>query len=566
MPMIGVIADETEKLAVEEFFQLFKTPWEFHQAGKDYAVLMTTGATVPQSQSTLVISFASRGHIENAPPGGPAEEAGPTILRHQGLDIPLYCGMTTPEGGGEPILFEADGGRVVGVSNSAPRPVIRLGYNIFRETEYLLTRGQPRPYSHIPTLERHIELVRDLVVTSGIPVVEIPPVPEGHRYFACLTHDIDFLRLRDHLFDRTMAGFLYRASLGSVARLLQGRITPGNAMRNVAALLKLPLVHLGLCRDFWEQIPAYMEMEKEWKSTFFLIPFKAMPGTPCGRANHDGRATKYDVADMRKVAKALVDRKFEVAVHGIDAWENGQSAAAERDRLRECCKGPVTGIRMHWLYRNGSTFRILDEAGYSYDSSFGYNDAVGFRAGTVQAFKPLDSQRLLELPLNIQDTALFYSDRMNLSEGQAAACCEVLMENSRRYGGALTLLWHDRSLAPERLWGDFYRELLAKLRGDRAWIGPAGRAVQWFQRRRNVDIEWVKTGDGAVEVRVNGPDTGEAEEGLPGMLLRVHYMSVKNDGTGGTKQHKTCMDLPLKANTTTRIPLRRSEGSNELTG
>jgi hypothetical protein len=221
---------------------------------------------------------------------------------------------------------------------------------------------------------------------------------------------------------------------------------------------------------------------------------------------------------------------------------------------------------MHWLYRNGSTFRILDEAGYSYDSSFGYNGAVGFRAGTVQAFKPLDSQRLLELPLNIQDTALFYSDRMNLSERQATTHCESLMENSRRYGGALTLLWHDRSLAPERLWGDFYRDLLAKLKGDRAWIGPAGRAVQWFQRRRNVDIEWVKTGDGAVEVRVNGPDTGEAEEGLPGMLLRVHYMSAKNDRTGGTKQHKTCMDLPLKANTTTRIPLRGSEGSNELTG
>jgi len=555
MPMIGVISDESERPAVEEFFQLFKTPWEFHQTGKDYAVLMTTRAAVPQGQSTLVISFASRGDIEDAIPGGPAEEAAPTILRHQGLEIPLYCGMIPPDGGSEPILFETDCGRVAGVSNGAPRPVIRLGYNLFRETEYLLTRGQPRLFSHIPTLERHIELVRDLVVSSGIPVVEIPPVPEGHRYLACLTHDIDFLRLRDHLFDRTMAGFLYRASLGSVVRLLQGRITAGNAMRNLAALLKLPLVHLGLCRDFWEQIPAYMEMEKDWKSTFFLIPFKAMPGTPCGDDHHCSRATKYDVADMCTVAEALVDREFEVAVHGIDAWENGQSAAAERNRLRECCGGPIAGIRMHWLYRNGSTFRILDEAGYSYDSSFGYNDAVGFRAGTVQAYKPLDSERLLELPLNLQDTALFYPDRMNLSEGQAAARCESLMENSRRYGGALTLLWHDRSLAPERLWGDFYRDLLAKLKGDRAWIGPAGRAVQWFQKRRKTDIEWVTTGVGAVEVRVNGPDPGEAEEGLPGLLLRVHYMPVTKGTASGSKQHKTCMDLPLKMNATTRIPL-----------
>jgi hypothetical protein len=77
--------------------------------------------------------------------------------------------------------------------------------------------------------------------------------------------------------------------------------------------------------------------------------------------------------------------------------------------------------------------------------------------------------------------------------------------------------------------------------------------VQWFQKRRNVDIEWVKAGGGAVEVRVNGPDPGEAEEGLPGLLLRVHYMPAKKDVTGGEKQHKMCMDLPLKVNTTTRV-------------
>jgi hypothetical protein len=221
---------------------------------------------------------------------------------------------------------------------------------------------------------------------------------------------------------------------------------------------------------------------------------------------------------------------------------------------------------MHWLYRNGSTFRILDEAGYSYDSSMGYNDAVGFRAGTVQAYKPLDSKRLLELPLNIQDTALFYPDRMNLSQEQAAVRCEDLMENSRRYGGALTLLWHDRSLAPERLWGSFYKALLAKLGDDRAWIGPAGRAVQWFRKRRNVDIQWVKTGGGAVDVRVSGPEPGEAEDGLPGMLLRVHYIPEKKETSGGVTQHKTCMDTPLKLNTTTRFTLHGREGSNQLTG
>ncbi len=262
-----------------------------------------------------------------------------------------------------------------------------------------------------------------------------------------------------------MAGFVYRASLGSALRLLQGRMTLRNAAKNVSALLKAPLVHLGLCGDFWEQIDAYTEIEKDWKSTFFLIPFKGKPGTPCGSESSDCRAAKYDVSDMGQLARSLAGRGFEVAVHGIDAWENGQSAAAERERLQECSDAPVAGIRMHWLYRDSGTFGILDRAGYSYDSTFGYNDAVGYRAGTIQVYRPPGAASLLELPLNIQDTALFYPDRMNLSEPEAETLCERLMENSRRYGGALTVLWHDRSLAPERLVG-------------RLLQGAAGEAVR----------------------------------------------------------------------------------------
>jgi hypothetical protein len=87
----------------------------------------------------------------------------------------------------------------------------------------------------MPTLEWHIDIIRDLIANEGIPVVEIPPIPAGYRYAVCLTHDIDFLRFRDHLFARTMLGFTYRASLGSVIRLLQGRMSLRNVLKNFRA-------------------------------------------------------------------------------------------------------------------------------------------------------------------------------------------------------------------------------------------------------------------------------------------------------------------------------------------
>ena len=45
----------------------------------------------------------------------------------------------------------------------------------------------------------------------------------------------------------------------------------------------------------------------------------------------------------------------------------------------------------------------------------GYNETVGYRAGTTQAYKPLEASRLLELPLHVMDTALFYPAYLGLS-------------------------------------------------------------------------------------------------------------------------------------------------------
>ena len=74
---------------------------------------------------------------------------------------------------------------------------------------------------------------------------------------------------------------------------------------------------------------------------------------------------------------------------------------------------------MHWLCFDAQSYRRLDEAGYDYDATCGFNDAVGFKAGTTQVFRPLDAERLLELPLHVQDTALFYTGRLHMSQRAA---------------------------------------------------------------------------------------------------------------------------------------------------
>jgi hypothetical protein len=147
----------------------------------------------------------------------------------------------------------------------------------------------------------------------------------------------------------------------------------------------------------------------------------------------------------------------------------------------------------------------------------GYNETVGYRAGTGQVFKPFRADRLLELPLHVMDTALFYPDYLDLTEDEASAWLAPFLDNGVRYGGVLTINWHDRSISPERLWDSFYVELLGELTRKGALFCTASQAVSWFQRRRSAVFEQSAV-DGEVCVKVSAA-RGEV---VPALRLRFH--------------------------------------------
>ena len=149
-----------------------------------------------------------------------------------------------------------------------------------------------------------------------------------------------------------------------------------------------------------------------------------------------------------------------MGVHGIDAWCDASKGRLEREAVQSVTGKPEIGVRMHWLYSNEESPVLLEQAGFSYDSTVGYNQTVGYRAGTTQVFRPLNVERLLELPMHVMDTALFFPDYMNLKPSQARVILDDMVANCVRFGGVLTVNWHDRSIAPERLWDQTYRELL----------------------------------------------------------------------------------------------------------
>jgi hypothetical protein len=111
---------------------------------------------------------------------------------------------------------------------------------------------------------------------------------------------------------------------------------------------------------------------------------------------------------------------------------------------------------------------------------------------------------------------MFFRGRMNLRREDAMQRCRALIANARRFGGTLVVNWHDRSLAPERLWDEAYRTLLNEIAtGDRAWFATAGEAVEWFRWRRSVRF----FGDNGLGVTVASPTKVTT---LPPVVIRVN--------------------------------------------
>jgi hypothetical protein len=541
--VIGVICADSEKSAVREFFELFKTPWMFWESSGSCDVLIVTSAAARPAPSTarLVIAFGATEMCDDASLGvSPGTRTDDAMLEVDDLRLPLYTGALTLAGGATILGRSASSGAALIVKRvTGSYPVIRCGYDLFSEVEFLLSAGQPREHAGTPTLDLHIDLMRRWIVAAGIPLWEIPPVPPGHRFLACLTHDVDFLGVRRHRLDRTLAGFLLRASLGSLSGFVRGRHSLRYLLRNWAALISLPLVYIGGLPDFWLPFDRYIKADAEFRSTFFVVPFRNRPGRGLDGPADPRRSVKYAARETGPWLPKLRSLGFEVGVHGIDAWCDRAAATDELREVAELTGQAELGVRMHWLYFDASSFATLEQAGFRYDATVGYNDAVGFRAGTMQVFRPLSVERLLELPLHIQDTALFFPGRMNCAEQEALDFCQRILDWTQQLGGVSTLSWHERSLVPERQWDGAYRWLLAQLRQRGAYIAPARDVVSWFSGRRSVDLQGAGIElDRLQALAGRGPGTAS-----PALMLRIHGLSPDRDDAGGPG----FFDIPVDA-------------------
>jgi peptidoglycan/xylan/chitin deacetylase (PgdA/CDA1 family) len=178
-----------------------------------------------------------------------------------------------------------------------------------------------------------------------------------------------------------------------------------------------------------------MEEHYGCRSTFFFIN---------GKGGRFG--ARYKLKYVGDIIRYLEENSFEVALHtNYYSYDNIARIRHEKEAIKKITKKAVAGCRNHYLrFEVPFTWWNLKEAGLKYDSTLGYTDLPGFRAGVAYPFYPFDPIKnkiidILEIPMPIMDSAVFEP-----MEDKEAAWEKIagILEETRKVGGTIAINFH----------------------------------------------------------------------------------------------------------------------------
>jgi hypothetical protein len=238
----------------------------------------------------------------------------------------------------------------------------------------------------------------------------------------------------------------------------------------------IPTFNPFLKKDPWYNFKEMRQQEKEHglKSVWYFLNRDGSP--------HDA---KYNFSDkkVKEAIEFLSNEGCEIGLHGslktADDISCMQKAYTE---LYKISPQPIIGTRQHFLKFNyNQTLHIQEQTGIKYDTTMGFAEHEGFRNSYCYPFKPYDHEndRMLniwEIPLTIMDvTILGYR---NLDFTQMKEVIQELIQEIKRFGGVMVLLWHNDYFDEIRYPGinSFYKWLLNQIKNEQA-VSITGREL-----------------------------------------------------------------------------------------
>lgn len=314
----------------------------------------------------------------------------------------------------------------------------------------------------------------------------LSPVPRV-SHFIVSTHDVDYLPAGRFNAVRRLAKF----ATGSC--LLSKRFSLG--FRQLGMALKTALGG----RNPLDQVPTLLQGERKrgvGSSFYFLL-----------RHLHrrDANYTLHNPPGLANLLRSLQEQGTEVGVHGsYTSLDTPQGLEEEYAQLRVAGFSPQGG-RQHWLrYTLDRLIPAMERVGALYDTSVGWSERIGFRAGACFAFPPYNfaeerPSTFLELPLAIMDQSI--QEGLDRDKDWYSEAADLLLTSSRYGWGGISLLWHPTAfgggwLEPE-IGNIFWRLVDNREKWNDTWTSAAS-FVQTV-RHRYVEVGLLPAQSGALE-------------------------------------------------------------------
>ena len=310
-----------------------------------------------------------------------------------------------------------------------------------------------------------------------------PLWPDGHSFVVCPTHDVDMVT-------RTWTP----RQVGRSLRIaLSGSRGPARAEAVLKACGRAVVFRTSRAPSSAATLQRCVDIElaRDIRGSYFFTVH------PPGRASWYDSVYKLDdplvFGDqhrrVRDVMNELAQAGFDIGLHGSSASATDPTLlSAQRAVLEDAVGAEVRTIRQHWLHWDVRvTPAAQAAAGFTADSTLGFNRNVGFRAGTSFPFflstpDPFRAVDVLEVPLIVQESALFAANALELDESLAREVVETLVDRVATVGGVFAMLIHPHSLLDDRV-TSLYTWLLDYALERGAWVTSVAQVDSWWRRR-----------------------------------------------------------------------------------
>jgi peptidoglycan/xylan/chitin deacetylase (PgdA/CDA1 family) len=181
----------------------------------------------------------------------------------------------------------------------------------------------------------------------------------------------------------------------------------------------------------------------------------------------------FDDPRVKRTIQWLDKNGWEIGLHGsYYSYNNFKLLKREKEQLEKIVDHKIVGIRQHFLNLTEKTWRLQAEAGFKYDSSYGFTEDIGFKNKKHLPFFPLGNNKFIEIPLTIMDNCLM--EKKDIEKEYMK-----IIDLAERKRAVLVLNWHQRSFNEKEFpdYSKIYEEVIRECKKRNAHFCTCGEVA-----------------------------------------------------------------------------------------